>query len=77
MRFSEIINEEFVSDVEGMRQAALAIVDNQTDIPKPLTSEKWETEIVEKLRSWGDVAQNALCPCSSGKRFKHCHGVAG
>ena len=46
-----------------MRQAALAIVDDQTDIPKPLASEKWETEIVEKPRSWGDVAQNALCPC--------------
>ena len=24
--------------------------------------------------SWGKVARNALCPCGSGKKFKHCHG---
>jgi preprotein translocase subunit SecA len=21
------------------------------------------------------VSRNALCPCGSGKKFKHCHGV--
>ncbi len=25
--------------------------------------------------SWGKVARNALCPCGSGKKFKHCHGA--
>ncbi|KAA0971612.1 preprotein translocase subunit SecA [Aureimonas fodinaquatilis] len=25
--------------------------------------------------SWGTVSRNALCPCGSGKKFKHCHGV--
>ncbi|HLB79043.1 MAG TPA: SEC-C metal-binding domain-containing protein, partial [Dongiaceae bacterium] len=24
--------------------------------------------------TWGKVARNALCPCGSGKKFKHCHG---
>ena len=24
--------------------------------------------------SWGKVQRNALCPCGSGKKFKHCHG---
>ncbi len=24
--------------------------------------------------TWGKVARNALCPCASGKKFKHCHG---
>ena len=24
--------------------------------------------------SWGKVPRNALCPCGSGKKFKHCHG---
>lgn len=23
---------------------------------------------------WGKVARNDLCPCGSGKKFKHCHG---
>ncbi|MEO3434769.1 preprotein translocase subunit SecA [Inquilinus sp. CAU 1745] len=25
--------------------------------------------------SWGKVARNAPCPCGSGKKYKHCHGV--
>ena len=26
--------------------------------------------------TWGRVARNAPCPCGSGKKYKHCHGVA-
>ncbi|MDE1174795.1 MAG: preprotein translocase subunit SecA [Parvibaculaceae bacterium] len=25
--------------------------------------------------TWGKINRNALCPCGSGKKFKHCHGV--
>ena len=25
--------------------------------------------------TWGKVGRNELCPCGSGKKFKHCHGV--
>lgn len=25
--------------------------------------------------TWGHVARNEPCPCGSGKKFKHCHGV--
>ncbi len=25
--------------------------------------------------SWGKVGRNAPCPCGSGKKYKHCHGV--
>jgi preprotein translocase subunit SecA len=25
--------------------------------------------------SWGNPARNDLCPCGSGKKFKHCHGA--
>ena len=27
--------------------------------------------------TWGKVQRNALCPCGSGKKFKHCHGTLG
>ena len=27
--------------------------------------------------TWGKVARNALCPCGSGKKYKHCHGTFG
>ena len=30
----------------------------------------------EKDRStWGNPARNDPCPCGSGLRFKHCHGL--
>ncbi len=29
------------------------------------------------VNSWGNVGRNELCPCNSGKKFKHCHGAAG
>ncbi len=25
--------------------------------------------------TWGKVGRNELCPCGSGKKFKHCHGA--
>jgi preprotein translocase subunit SecA len=24
--------------------------------------------------TWGKISRNALCPCGSGKKYKHCHG---
>jgi preprotein translocase subunit SecA len=26
--------------------------------------------------TWGATPRNAPCPCGSGKKYKHCHGVA-
>jgi len=28
-----------------------------------------------KPETWGKVARNEACPCGSGKKYKHCHGV--
>ena len=25
--------------------------------------------------TWGKVQRNAVCPCGSGKKYKHCHGT--
>ena len=27
--------------------------------------------------TWGKVPRNAPCPCGSGKKYKHCHGLLG
>jgi preprotein translocase subunit SecA len=27
--------------------------------------------------TWGKVGRNDACPCGSGKKYKHCHGVIG
>jgi preprotein translocase subunit SecA len=26
-------------------------------------------------QTWGKVQRNAVCPCGSGRKFKHCHGT--
>ena len=26
--------------------------------------------------TWGKIQRNAICPCGSGKKYKHCHGRA-
>ena len=25
--------------------------------------------------TWGKISRNEACPCGSGKKYKHCHGV--
>jgi preprotein translocase subunit SecA len=27
--------------------------------------------------TWGKVGRNEVCPCGSGKKYKHCHGRFG
>lgn len=29
----------------------------------------------EDAETWGKVGRNELCPCGSGKKYKHCHGA--
>jgi preprotein translocase subunit SecA len=41
----------------------------------PLQSRRAATSLNPKDPStWGKVARNAVCPCGSGKKYKHCHG---
>jgi preprotein translocase subunit SecA len=41
----------------------------------PLQVRKAEGAVDPKdSATWGRVSRNALCPCGSGKKYKHCHG---
>jgi preprotein translocase subunit SecA len=43
----------------------------------PLQTRKTTTDLnPSDPATWGRVARNALCPCGSGKKYKHCHGKA-
>jgi preprotein translocase subunit SecA len=39
---------------------------------KPKAAPKFNPK---KPETWGEVARNDMCPCGSGKRYKHCHGA--
>lgn len=34
-----------------------------------------EERVATNEETWGRVARNEPCPCGSGKKYKHCHGV--
>lgn len=47
-----------------------------------LLSRTMENRVVEPSQrnpkdptTWGKVGRNELCPCGSGKKYKHCHGT--
>jgi preprotein translocase subunit SecA len=39
---------------------------------KPAKAPKFNPK---KPETWGEVGRNDMCPCGSGKRYKHCHGA--
>ncbi len=41
----------------------------------PLQVRKAEGDVnPNDAATWGRVSRNAVCPCGSGKKYKHCHG---
>jgi len=45
-------------------------------IPAGLDPSEREALSVSALPAgWERTSRNALCPCGSGKKFKHCHGA--
>ncbi len=40
-----------------------------------ITHVKPEDRNPNDAESWGKVSRNDLCPCNSGKKYKHCHGL--
>jgi preprotein translocase subunit SecA len=68
-------------DELAMAEAALAAADGRPDARgmaerrAPLQTRKGSSAVNPKdPATWGKVARNALCPCGSGRKYKHCHG---
>ncbi len=58
-----------------MADAALASVDRGPERRAPLQTRRASVSLNPKDPStWGKVSRNALCPCGSGRKYKHCHG---
>jgi len=63
---------QMLAEMQQQRQAAL--VDAAQSAPRP-TLEATDAGFDENDPStWGNPGRNDLCPCGSGKKFKHCHG---
>lgn len=66
------------TNVQAIHESPTSLVGGQ---PEPETAEKQEPFQYNKGNvdpnnpaTWGKVARNDLCPCGSGKKYKHCHG---
>lgn len=75
-KFRKILAEEMTMTIQNMRADAIATIDNPTQILPEKAGGTWDENdfIQEAYYTWGDTPRNSLCPCGSGKRYKHCHG---
>ena len=46
-----------------------------TKLKPTKTRVSFDSRDPEDPSSWGRVSRNEDCPCGSGKKFKHCHGI--
>ncbi|MGI9312549.1 MAG: preprotein translocase subunit SecA [Alphaproteobacteria bacterium] len=60
--------------VEVVKKDQLSAENNET-VAKNNKNPTNENQInPETVEEWGKVGRNELCPCGSGKKYKHCHG---
>ena len=60
--------------VEVVKKDQLSAENNET-VAKNNKNPTNENQInPETIEEWGKVGRNELCPCGSGKKYKHCHG---
>ena len=85
-----VIQQNAASDLEekNARQAKMQAVHespvnllsgkptSETPAPEKQTPFSYGKQAVDPKdpSTWGKVARNDLCPCGSGKKYKHCHG---
>jgi len=61
--------EQMIAQIRQQQQASGAVA------PATAVSENARAGFDENDQStWGNPGRNDLCPCGSGKKFKHCHG---
>jgi preprotein translocase subunit SecA len=77
--------DDLLPDEEGLPMMAAHHIDPLTGEDEfqglvQFGQEEEEGEVQTALNpndpsTWGKVGRNDLCPCGSGKKFKHCHGA--
>ncbi|MEQ6249471.1 preprotein translocase subunit SecA [Sulfitobacter sp. HNIBRBA3233] len=64
--------EQMIAQQRATAQAG-ARAQPATDTPAPAVDAAAGFD-EENPETWGNPGRNDLCPCGSGKKFKHCHG---
>jgi preprotein translocase subunit SecA len=65
--------DDDTADIDAATGAVLSNLPPLTNIPtQPLPQHEVGGNVVE-----APISRNAPCPCGSGKKYKHCHGLLG
>jgi preprotein translocase subunit SecA len=66
------------ADPESALSSELALAEPAAP-PRVFTTTPSRTPLVDRndASTWSATPRNALCPCGSGKKYKHCHGKIG
>ena len=68
------INKENTINQKALKEQKPGNI-NESKVSKTVTIRKNNQQIDPSDPStWGKVGRNDLCPCGSGKKYKHCHG---
>ena len=68
------INKENTINQKALKEQKPGNI-NESKVSKTVTIRKNNQQIDPNDPStWGKVGRNDLCPCGSGKKYKHCHG---
>jgi preprotein translocase subunit SecA len=69
-----ILFEKMLQNMRTVITSVLSYLEIKEEEEKVDNKQKINYVGNDKIKSWGKVSRNALCPCGSGKKFKHCHG---
>ncbi|MBE6453069.1 MAG: preprotein translocase subunit SecA [Alphaproteobacteria bacterium] len=65
-------------NMQAVHESPVSLLDGKStsETPEKTTPFKYSKGEVDPNNpdTWGKVSRNDLCPCGSGKKFKHCHG---
>jgi preprotein translocase subunit SecA len=64
--------DDDTADIDAGARGLLAGLPPMMNIPQPPLPQRDDGGVVE-----APVSRNAPCPCGSGKKYKHCHGLLG
>ena len=69
-----ILFEQMLQNMRTVITSVLSHIEIKEEEEKVDNKQKTNYIKNDKIKNWGKVPRNALCPCGSGKKFKHCHG---
>jgi len=63
-----------VTEAEQAPKFSMNYQHNEIDMLHPERDDNEDSDVLTPLRQAQKIGRNEVCPCGSGKKFKHCHG---